>query len=145
MEGTEMAYTLVLRLVSTEGKGSIAGFSKDPAWPGWIPLQSFSWGVSSSPHGVASGASSLKQKDATDVYLSAKMSDFDVTSLLKWVAAGEPASAQINFVSPGSGKNSSAFIFSDVLVASYSHSGENVGFTLNFKEVQQFFFAMSYP
>ena len=136
-----MADTLVLRLVSTRGKGSIAGFSKDPAWPGWIPFQSFSFGSQS---GLATGSTEgTLKRDATEVFLSAKMSSLDVTSLHKWVIDGEPASAQINLLNPRDGKKQSALIFSDV--ASFSVSGDNGGFSLNFNAFKQLFFPMSFP
>jgi hypothetical protein len=36
-----MPFTYLLSLVSDRGAEQLRGKSKDPNWPGWIPVQSF--------------------------------------------------------------------------------------------------------
>lgn len=122
-----------LQLVSTGAGGVVKGYTKDPDWAGWIPIESFSFRGAN-----ASGGSSSSRPvgEPKEIDLTAAMADLDVPILYQMAAQGITCRAILNVVPNAVGEHGQRMTFTDALVSRVQNSGMLVSFSLNFGSME---------
>ncbi|HXM76800.1 MAG TPA: hypothetical protein VOA00_05695 [Thermoanaerobaculia bacterium] len=134
-----MHFTHLLRLVSNRDAAVLPGKSKDPNWPGWIPVQSF--GVAN--RGVAigsSGASKTPESPAfpgQEYYFVVNSDDVDIHALHRWFLNGEPVSAKLSAVPAAVGEEGFQFYFEGALISSLQMRVDATYFSLSPERVER--------
>lgn len=123
-----------LQLVSLGAGGVVKGYTKDPDWAGWIPIQSFSFRGSN----AASGSYSNRRPagEPKEIDLIAAMADLDVAILYQIAAQGTACRATLNVVPDTIGEHGQRMTFTDAVVSSVQNGGMAVSFSLNFGSME---------
>jgi len=109
-----MAYDAFLKIMGIDGE------SQDVTHKDWIPLESFSWGVSNSASGAAGGGRGERVmfQDFSFTALMGKQSP----QLFEWAAAGRRITEAILAVTRGVSDKSSELLqiqFNQIVISSY--------------------------
>lgn len=135
-----MQVTYLLRLLSA-GRGALQGRSKDPNWPGWIPLQSFGSQHLNITTGFSAGVSA-RGEDGTaflggEYYFLANLQDLDFNTLQKWSLDGEPVSGKLNALPAVIGEEGYQLIFDGARVSHFSLIATTLEFSLEFDSMER--------
>jgi hypothetical protein len=134
-----MHFTYLLKLVSDRNAETLPGKSKDPNWPGWIPVRSF--GVGHPGVAMSSSAASTTPTSPAfpgqDYQFTVNSDDVDLYALQRWLLNGEPLSAKLNAVPAAVGEEGFQFAFEGAVISSLQPRVDLTFFTLSPERVER--------
>ena len=134
-----MPFTYLLSLVSDRGAEQLRGKSKDPNWPGWIPVQSFG----AANVNIAIGSSGASRTPASsglpgqEYRFVVNSEDLDIYALQRWLLNGEPVSAKLNAVPAAVGEEGFQLVFEGAMISSYRPGVGPIYLLLSFERIER--------